>query len=459
MANEITFKYGDYTFPRCVSKYTLTKTGKTIRFTQPFRITGADEAALATAVAAAETACAKVYQALLVKVGASTLNDIKDANNTALLGNASLSKDGGQYDTAYARHYIFTFEAQLPASAMHGTSDGFREFQVMMAAEDTGRLTATFSGQYTAESSNSAKALFDHATTGAVKKCGDWLDTNYAQTGVRGWECIGASPQYDDQLKLASFTLVFKQRLLPEPSGGSLTSDTAGNATVFIRSCTVGRSKSPGPHGYSTSPGDRGGGAYRATVTFDVGVAVSLKTYDQLAAFYDSDIRPALKLYYDATLATALPRYTGVGGNAIQVEEAPRLDLTANGVQVTWVIDVLSEYVSYSEKITRSVKRNIRIRHLADGQPDQLILQSPGSVRFATQEVEASKVGSEAEIPYLQPAWTEGSAGWYLLDEDEPIERRFFDGVGGGAVIVVQKFVLRSYVWLGATQAFVVTPG
>lgn len=452
---DITVQYGAYTLPRTTGFYRLTADGEKLTFECPFRVAATSDALFAAACAAAESACQLAYKTLLVNVGGSSLHDIDHAQNEGLLGRASIVKIKG---TSRSRHYLFRWECAQPASALHGSTDGFVRHKATVVSESNGRRTVQFTGRYTAHGGSGARAMFDHGTTGGEKRSTDWLAANLTLGETyRGWERIHRTVDVDDQGQIVDYVLTYRERLIPDPTAGGLTTAAAGNSTAQVRSATLSRSVRAW-HGFSESPGDRGD----LIVTFAIDFVVeydTTKEYTELSELYVEEIKPALIAYWTNAWTNAPDGLGIVNGDPPLIEETAGLGIDSGTVNARWVILAVAEgdYLAFRESVTRATDHNLRPRHLADGK-GSLVVQSPGPTRTAVQEIDAERFQGEPELPLLQPTFGSGRSGWLLSRESEPLVRQFAYSLNGNPVTTTRASVVREYLWISAPDV-VITPG
>lgn len=449
---DITVQYGDYTLPRTVGKYRIERDGERIAFEVDFRVKGSSDSAFASACAEAETKCSLAYKDLTVSVGASTLADIDHAQSEGILGKASIRKIATK-DSSRSRYYTFRWEAGLPASEMHGSTDGFVRFVVDVVTESNGRKTAQFSGRYTGHAGLNAKTKYDDNSSGGRAKAEAWLAATYSLSpSYRGWDRISETPKIDDQGQAVDYVLIYRERLIPEPTTGGLTTDAAANSNVQVRSGTIQRGMT-GWFGFSAAPGDRGERLTSYSIEFTVEFATTV-AYTALSGFYLTDVKPALLAYYANT-------WGGLdlnSGDPILLEENPALGFENNTLIVRWLVLAVGfgDYLSHDERITRQNDYNLRVRHLADGK-GSLVIQSPGVLRSAIQELDAERVDIAPTLALLQPQHAQGRSGWRLQRESEALSRQFTYRVSGAVVIAIRASISRMYLWVDASGP-VITP-
>lgn len=454
----ITVQYGDYTLPLVLGspgyQFGRTPDGR-ITFSCLFRVTGDP---IASAVQTAYQKCHLKHKDLRVQIDGADVEYLQHSQSEALLGRATIRKTGGVFDTAVARHFIFEWVAEAPASDITGGTDGLLEYFVSVTTDTNGSRITLHEGKFTAEGLVTAKAKFEDPTTGAEAVAAAWHTANLSfGQAYRGFELMRpATVRYDDQTQTASYSLLYRERMIPEPDGaGALTTDEAGNANIKIGTVAVTKIAN-GWHGYHESPGDRSSRPVTYQIVFDATIDAS-QAYGDVGAFYEAN-KAAFASYLTNSNLNTGPN-AGSLVSPILLQENVRAGLQAHQLVVTWVVLAAGngDYTIFKESITSRTDYRQLIRDVADG-TGQTVVHSPGPANFAVQEVDAERIGQRPELPHLEPLYNGGQSGWLILDESPRLEEEFTLTTAGTQVVAYRASISRAYRWIEGGAVFTEGP-
>lgn len=449
----VTVQYGDYTLPLVLGNpgYSFSIENAKLRFRCVFRVAGDP---INTLVATAYTKCSLKHKQLIVTVDGNAIEDYSHADNEALLGVARISKVGERFDTEVARHFLFEWEAEAPANLITGGTDGKLTSRTTLVVGTTGDFATVHEGKFTAHSASDAKTKFEDPTTGAEAVAAAWHTANlsHGQT-YRGMELVNQAPRviYDDQLQTATYTLMYRERLVPDPDGaGGLTSAEAGNTDLTVENIDVVKIAS-GFHGFMENAGDRGLRPVTYRVNFLCRVR-SNRAYSEFGTIYENS--KASLLAYLTNSGAAAGNNPGNLTAPLLLEENAQLGLQSHTILVSWVLWAVGngDYTRFNNRVRVRTDYRRAIRDLLDG-TGNVVVHEPGEAVFAVQEIDAQRIGSRPELPYLTPLFTGGGSGWLLLEESDVDEESVTLTATGANVTAHDAGVSRIYRWINSSGA------
>ncbi len=154
-----------------------------------------------TAEAALVAEFRKLDQDLDVELGGTNRHSFAASSNTGFLARPSCEKLGGEEDTANSARYRCTVTVQLPADL--SGRDGRRSSVVSVEETPSGRKRASISGEYTALSSNSARAQYEASIAAFVS-------TTLSDLSLTSTDLVVNTYNYDDQNKILRFSRTYE---------------------------------------------------------------------------------------------------------------------------------------------------------------------------------------------------------------------------------------------------------
>lgn len=302
-------------------KYSIDESYDAFAITFEVHVANATRADFLTAEAALRAAYRKQDQALTVALGATNRHSYDPSNNTGFRARAKCTKVGGKRDTANGATFRCSVVVRLPADQTG--RDGRREGRVVVDTSPSGRKRVTISGDYTALSSNSAKAQYEAAIA-------TWQASILADISGT-FELTANRYEYDEQNKELSFVRVLEEVVLRQGLSATNVASLVSPRLV-IRKQTRQLEGSP-----------------ELNVRPLIGVAVDYETWvdkaetTDLPTLYATTIRPLILAEVYAVASA---------GAAAIVREQPSFDRTDNRIAVSMDLQLDPGAQFYQGRIT-----------------------------------------------------------------------------------------------------------
>jgi len=256
---------------------------------------------------------------------------------------------------------------------------------VMLAFDDAERITATFTGRYTAKNTNSASINYENAATGAKKSAEDYLlakfpTYKFQYTGDRITDAYQSDGVYDYTLGYIQKFITDEEDVDYDIKNLQITMSASGEIGKTL-SATVAKESSHKTSVKTKTKLTSKGGIVTYSISCNIAVKSTLKKYPDLQTEY----KDSMKLYLwnhlkDNYLSKGV--YYSQSAKAYIESESVTFNSTDNTVSVslTIIAPANSGYISYVEtfKPTRDL-RKIRERILdGDKNSDNYFTYSHG---------------------------------------------------------------------------------
>lgn len=205
-------------------KYRLKESYGSVEFECEVLVSNNTRATFLTDEAALVAAWSTPDQALEIVLGTTARHSYDPSTNTGFLARPVAHKPGSALDTANSALYRLSVVLQLPAD-LAGRS-GRKDASIEITAAASGRRTVVLSGTYTALTSNSASAQYAAAV-------GTWA-TSVLPVGTFELVDPRSALRYDDQNKVATFRLVYKE-VLSNQAVGTLDHPSIVDPKLIVR--------------------------------------------------------------------------------------------------------------------------------------------------------------------------------------------------------------------------------
>lgn len=268
-----TFEVGGTTEKLITGIHRITRDFRTWQVTLDVLIRATSDATLATNCAEIESEFSKRRQAIVFKVGSSTIHTFNPAGtaNTGLNSWATCQKNGTPgADTDRSRLYTVSVGCELPAT----DTSGRRDSRLVVDYDPAQRRTVTITGEWTAVTTNDATAqyaaqiaTFCSSALGALLPAGTF-------------ELVAQKTDRDDQDKVLTFTRTYREMFVAQP-GGSLDNAQIVEPTIgFTRDIPA--------------PGDSGAGSVKRleTITCRFDCYLDKTASTDVPALYTNTVRP-----------------------------------------------------------------------------------------------------------------------------------------------------------------------
>jgi hypothetical protein len=306
----------------------------------------------------------KENQDLLISVGGTTFFDAAVSSNKAFAVRGDCNLD---FEGPTGLKFSISFEGRLPAQAR---STGFYIFSMDFNQSQTERITATFSGVYTAVGASGASALYADNTNGAEARCASLLNTYY---NGRSFDMVSPKLSYPEESdNWIQFTLTYIERIMPNSatdydfSNISFTrSQTSYAGDAFEGSGDVVGMNLAGTLMAPTAP------VQRWTISGFIPVKSTSKNYDDLMSEWEGAIKPALWSFISTYFWAAALVKSQYSEAFIENENTP-FDVTENGINpnLSVVLPASGGIIEFSEALTYNYDPRYVIEYLLNGKDD-----------------------------------------------------------------------------------------
>jgi len=350
----ISFTYNGQTHsPAGPFRYEVT--GTTYFFSCEFVVSGTTVANAQSAWSTAEANLNEWDKDLTVTQNGATVVSHSHANNTGMLARPVCIKAGSPEDSPLARRYSFTVRGVLPGTATD-KSGGLVDYTERVNWDAARRRTVAFSFTYTAAGNNSATTNYADGSTGAKALAASALTTlggNY--------ELVSESRPVEDQNKqIISAGLLYRERLIPETSGGGADAD------FIIEELSISQR-------YDEESYLNGGVGVVLNVNFTVACDVeqSSNNYDDLRGVYEGQFKPIV-LQHLADVFSSQNQGTGptLDGRFIILSDPVSIQTASN--RITGSMRVLAPTSSRVQRLRWSLRYFLNDhehdREILDGQ-------------------------------------------------------------------------------------------
>ncbi len=376
-----------------VGPFSFEKTGTHFVFECEFIITGTTASAAATNFANVENDFNEWDKALLVKVASQNVHSYDPASGTrtGMLLRPSVEKLASIESTPLSRRYRLTVRGVLPGTETD-KAGGLVEWAVRISYTSfSRRRMLVYSMTYTATGSNTALTNWDAGSTGATALAD-------AHNTARGgdYELLTEDVPYEDtESQIAAGTLVYRERLIPETSGGG---DSTSYTVDFLQ---IVEDIVPESHEADQSE-------VHIIVSWSCTVDATITAYDAMLALYKDTIRPGvLQLIRDTLIDdSSTPAYD----NRLIIErDVPRFHIASSRITADWVVLAPTGFIlGLRWSIETAINDNEVYRKIADGQHHSYTIYPGGQIINVRETVNAVTVDSPYDSPLENPGFFTG---------------------------------------------------
>lgn len=376
-----------------VGPFSFEKTGTHFVFECEFIITGTTASTAATNFANVENDFNEWDKALLVTVASQSVHsyDPTSGTRTGMLLRPSVEKLASIESTPLSRRYRLTVRGVLPGTETD-KAGGLVEWAVTVDYQAfSRRRVISYAMTYTATGSNTALANWDDGSTGATALA----DTHNTARGGN-YELLRESIPYEDtESQIASGTLVYRERLIPETSGGA---DSSSYTVDFLQ---IVEDIVPESHDPDQSE-------VHVLVSWSCTVDATITAYDAMLALYKGTIRPGvLQLIRDTLIDdSSTPAYD----NRLIIErDVPRFHIANSRITAEWVVLApTGSVLGLRWSLDAQIDENEVYRKIADGQHHSYTIYPGGVIAVVRETVNAVTVDSPYDTPRTAPGFLTG---------------------------------------------------
>ena len=409
------------------------------------KFTYSSQSALQTALDAAIAEFRKIDQNVKITINGVDFIDanLGDGTGFVIRGDASVAKIYGT-----SADLNFSLEGRLPPQDQPTAK--YYPFTMNFSFTQAERVHATFSGVYTASSTESASDLYSNGSTGAEARCAALLNTYFSG---RDFDLVSKRITYSEESdKWLNFTLDYAEAIIPNANEyydfSGLTFTRVQSEYSGLSSDERGTAKGSYLAGALTSPGD-------PPQKWNVSGAIPVKSltydYDDLVELWETSIKPAL---WNLLKDYFFPKVSIPSGysQAFIENENVNFDVVENAISVNFQITIpsTSGIISLTETCTYRYNPNIIAVPLVNGKedfaawigklPDTYICEQTATVRkFAGFE--------DYPPPPPIPEWTENVAWVQIAPASVSVKRSRFRIVDQSLRTILVSDVTYSTVW------------
>lgn len=374
-----------------------------------YLIRASTEALFNTAIAAAETAFVNPNQAVTITQGSETLKSWSHSSNTGFNARPRIMKREDVGDTGRSRRYFIRIECDLPASPSSTSGRRVTRGSVNVAYSPSRCRTVTITPQYTALSSNAARAQYEAAIGAYATSVLNALGGTYK---IREEPNTAA----DDQDKLIDIARVYEEIVM--------TGVGSGDASVRGEELKISRDE--------IGSGDTrvNGKAVERLVTLTA----------NYTAWIDKESSTDLDGKWDSLRSGVISKINGLfsGGSTAIIQETPNFDLDQNAVRVTIVAQGSTHQgvVEYRESATEPKIFGKQGVGVWDGNPwSKHVFPGPGSWQRRVTQTYVTL----GEHPAFTPSNLAPPAGMKKFEvSDEPTVTPITRGINGATMDLIE---------------------